>query len=728
MKPLKKIISRYMNLVTLILITVLTIIIVSFQVADAHRQAYEDAVTTLQQIEQVLKQNTAELAEISAAYQQTCLYNAEAIAYMIQDNPTVLDSVDELRRIAVLMEVDEIHIFDKTGLLYAGTHPDYYGYTFDSGEQMMFFKPMLTDPSLKLVQDITPNVAEAKLMQYSALWSPDRNFIVQVGMEPVSITKVTQKNELSYIFSLFRVNPDANYYAIDPASGEIVGSTDLDYVHKNIDTIGLRLDDIASHPKGFHAFVNGQDAFCVFRNFIVQVGMEPVSITKVTQKNELSYIFSLFRVNPDANYYAIDPASGEIVGSTDLDYVHKNIDTIGLRLDDIASHPKGFHAFVNGQDAFCVFRFIDSNYVGRILTNRVLYDWIILNTLVLLLCLVMIALVLMRAVTGYMNRFVVDDIYRINRKLHAIAAGNLDEDIDVQSSTEFSQLSSDINRMKKSLLDSSRKMSYVLSKTNMYIGVYEYDGHMPQIRFTEYVPRLLGLPPDKSKQLDFELFRESLSRLRSHPCAGDSNIFERDGRYIRVEEISENNSVFGVLIDVTEDTLKRLRIERERDYDLLTGLYNRRGLENFLDSCFCKPETFRESAFVMIDADNLKVINDTYGHECGDAYLRQLASLLADFAPGHSTAARLGGDEFVLFLYRYQTKAALSDAVSALAELQNNSRACLRDDLYVPLGFSFGCCLTADRADYHALLKEADENMYTNKKSRKSGMPSGQKS
>ncbi|MDE6921181.1 MAG: diguanylate cyclase [Lachnospiraceae bacterium] len=637
MKPLKKIISRYMNLVTLILITVLTIIIVSFQVADAHRQAYEDAVTTLQQIEQVLKQNTAELAEISAAYQQTCLYNAEAIAYMIQDNPTVLDSVDELRRIAVLMEVDEIHIFDKTGLLYAGTHPDYYGYTFDSGEQMMFFKPMLTDPSLKLVQDITPNVAEAKLMQYSALWSPDRNFIVQVGMEPVSITKVTQKNELSYIFSLFRVNPDANYYAIDPASGEIVGSTDLDYVHKNIDTIGLRLDDIASHPKGFHAFVNGQDAFCVFR-------------------------------------------------------------------------------------------FIDSNYVGRILTNRVLYDWIILNTLVLLLCLVMIALVLMRAVTGYMNRFVVDDIYRINRKLHAIAAGNLDEDIDVQSSTEFSQLSSDINRMKKSLLDSSRKMSYVLSKTNMYIGVYEYDGHMPQIRFTEYVPRLLGLPPDKSKQLDFELFRESLSRLRSHPCAGDSNIFERDGRYIRVEEISENNSVFGVLIDVTEDTLKRLRIERERDYDLLTGLYNRRGLENFLDSCFCKPETFRESAFVMIDADNLKVINDTYGHECGDAYLRQLASLLADFAPGHSTAARLGGDEFVLFLYRYQTKAALSDAVSALAELQNNSRACLRDDLYVPLGFSFGCCLTADRADYHALLKEADENMYTNKKSRKSGMPSGQKS
>ena len=40
----------------------------------------------------------------------------------------------------------------------------------------------------------------------------------------------------------------------------------------------------------------------------------------------------------------------------------------------------------------------------------------------------------------------------------------------------------------------------------------------------------------------------------------------------------------------------------------------------------------------------------------------------------------------------------------ALEELQNNSRARLNDELYVPLGFSFGCCLTEDQTDYHALL------------------------
>lgn len=46
---------------------------------------------------------------------------------------------------------------------------------------MRFFAPMLTDKSLKLVQEVTPNTAEGKMMQYSALWSKDRHFIVQVG-------------------------------------------------------------------------------------------------------------------------------------------------------------------------------------------------------------------------------------------------------------------------------------------------------------------------------------------------------------------------------------------------------------------------------------------------------------------------------------------------------------------------------------------------------------------
>ena len=167
-----------MRIVTFLLMVVLLVIILYFQIANERQQAYLQATETFYQIEQVLKENTEELTDIKQVYRETCLHNAEVIAYIIEDNPSVLNSVEELKKIATMVEVDEIHIFDKTGRIFSGTHPLYYNYTFDSGEQIGFFKPMLNDKSLRLVQDIVPNTAETKMMQYSALWSHDGKFIV----------------------------------------------------------------------------------------------------------------------------------------------------------------------------------------------------------------------------------------------------------------------------------------------------------------------------------------------------------------------------------------------------------------------------------------------------------------------------------------------------------------------------------------------------------------------
>ena len=255
METLEKIISRYMRQVTCFLVIIILAIIVYIQITNEHRHAYESAVRTFYQIEQVLNQNQEELEEIQKSYSETCLHNAEAIAYMIEKEPSMLGSIAKLKNIAELMEVDEIHIFDKTGRIYAGTHPQYYDFTFDSGDQMRFFKPMLNDKSLKLVQEITPNTAEAKMMQYSALWSKNEEFIVQIGMEPVNVMKASAKNELSFLFSLFRVNLEAGYYAIDSQSGEIVGSTDLTLVGKNLSQLGFTLDSLPDYESGRHGAV-----------------------------------------------------------------------------------------------------------------------------------------------------------------------------------------------------------------------------------------------------------------------------------------------------------------------------------------------------------------------------------------------------------------------------------------------------------------------------------------
>lgn len=346
-----------MRIITLIMVVVVLFIVVGIQMFIEQRRANENAMQTLYQMEQVLAQNQKELTRIENEYRHTCLHNAEAIAYIVEKNPSLRDAAntEELREIAEFMEVDEIHIFDETGHIYAGTNPEYFGLSMDDGEQISFFKPLLSFKTLKLVQDITPNTAEEKMMQYSALWSKSREFILQVGMEPVHVMEAAEKNRLSYIFSLFRVDTQGDYYAIDVESGEIVGTTKTENVGRNVTQIG------------------------------------------------------------------IDPA-------------------------DINTKMDGFYARINGVHSYCVFEQVGANYIGYVVASSVLYERIPNTAVIITLCLILIAFMLVKAVTWYMNKYVVGGIYTINEKLRSLAKGNRDEVVNVDSSVEFSELSGYINR------------------------------------------------------------------------------------------------------------------------------------------------------------------------------------------------------------------------------------------------------------------------------------------
>lgn len=630
MNTLKKIISRYMFQITLCLVSVILLFVLLIQIVTDQRRVYENAMETLQQIEQVLEENQKELLEIQKEYRQTCLHNVEVIARIIEREPEVKNDVEALKKIAVSVEVDEIHIFDKTGRIISGTHPKYYDLTFDSGEQMRFFKPMLKDKSLKLVQDISPNTAEKKLMQYSALWSGNKEFIIQVGMEPVSVAKVTKKNEISYIFSLFRVNPEACYYAIDAKTGKITGST----VSKNIGK-------------------------------------------KLTQ--------------------------------------------VGFKRKALERSGSGFYTTVNGQKSFCVFKKIDSNYVGQVVSARSLYQRIPMEIITLFICLAVVSIVLINAVTGHMNKYVVDEIHVVNKKLQAISYGNLDEAIDIRSSAELSALSGYINRMVKSLLNNNKKMSYVLSKTGLYIGVYEYNQNMDRVRFTEYIPQIFCLDTEAMEELalDVNQFKKFMNELHREPVPDEQGVYRVKEKYIKLGETVDNGDVFGVAIDVTETVKKRREIETERDIDSLTGLYNRRGLDMRIGELFDKPDKRSHSAIIMIDADGLKSVNDTYGHEIGDIYIKKIAEIVGHFGTKNSVASRQGGDEFVLYLYGYDSEKELMKTVETLETMQDNSILDIGNNQKIPVRFSFGYSLVKENKNYHRLLKEADEMMYQNKQMRR---------
>lgn len=123
-------------------------------------------------------------------------------------------------------------------------------------------------------------------------------------------------------------------------------------------------------------------------------------------------------------------------------------------------------------------------------------------------------------------------------------------------------------------------------------------------------------------------------------------------------------------------------------------------------------------AAVMVDADGLKMVNDTYGHENGDEYLKKIAEMLKQEAGENCILCRQGGDEFTLFYYKYE-KEALIQKIEALKALQSGQKAWLRDGLTVDLRFSMGSSMAYGAVDYDKMYREADEKMYEDKRMRK---------
>jgi len=630
MITLKKRISHYMYLITCILVVLILLILLCIQVLTEQNRAYHDATRTIQQIESLLLENQKEATEAEEEYRQTCIHNAEIMTRIIGNSPDILNDSEELKQIATSLEVDEIHIFNTDGYIFAGTHPQYYGLTFDSGEQITFFKPMLEDKSLQLVQDIMPNTAEGKPMQYSAVWTEDGKYIVQVGMEPIHVLKATEKNELSHIFSHFRVNPNADYYAINKESRVIIGSTNLNMVGLSAESIGIKISQMQKHKKGFHAKLNDTWFFCVFEQ------------------------------------------SG-------------------------------------------------NNYTGRVIPTKNLYQRIPATLFFLSLSLIVVAFVLAQTVIIYMNNFVVKKIEELNRKLKSVANGNSEEVFDVDGSVEFVRLNRYIKLMVKNLVDSNKKMSYALSKTNMHIGIYEYGNHRKKLQYTEYIPIIFSLTKEQMEYYSNEPteFQDFLSHIKENPINSDEDIYKYGERYIRLEEIESGDEIFGVAMDVTSQTIKRMKIEEERDIDTLTGLYNRRGLDNRLAQLFSNPDKLGYSALFMIDADGLKGINDTYGHEKGDLYLKKIGESISSVDAKYKIASRQGGDEFVLFLYGYENEEELATAIQAVENIRDNRLVAIDHEIRIPMRFSLGYCIIEDDFDYLALLKIADERMYQNKLERR---------
>ncbi|MFB7305060.1 MULTISPECIES: sensor domain-containing diguanylate cyclase [Bacillaceae] len=196
---------------------------------------------------------------------------------------------------------------------------------------------------------------------------------------------------------------------------------------------------------------------------------------------------------------------------------------------------------------------------------------------------------------------------------------------------------------------------------------------------------------------------------------------DKDGKYRWFEEyatpIYENRklvAIQGVLRTIDEKIELQEKLQYQLYHDILTGIYNRGHFE--LNFAKYNEEINVPMAIILCDLDELKYINDNFGHKEGDVLIRETAGLLDKFSSDFITVARIGGDEFVLIVAE-KTKKEIEQLINDISiEINKHNTSVNNIMIKLSVGYAYTTNSIGQMTD---LLTQADKNMYKNKIERK---------
>jgi two-component system, cell cycle response regulator len=161
-------------------------------------------------------------------------------------------------------------------------------------------------------------------------------------------------------------------------------------------------------------------------------------------------------------------------------------------------------------------------------------------------------------------------------------------------------------------------------------------------------------------------------------------------------------------------------LEYQTQVDSLTGLFNRRAFENKMNEEFERSKRYHNPLSVLIlDIDNFKMINDTYGHHGGDAALVKISETLRERTRQSDFPSRYGGEEFVLVLPETDQENAVQVANKVHEAIRSHSYGTTARPFLLTV--SIGVSSTSARfySDWRELIADADQALYSAKNSGK---------
>jgi diguanylate cyclase (GGDEF)-like protein/PAS domain S-box-containing protein len=249
--------------------------------------------------------------------------------------------------------------------------------------------------------------------------------------------------------------------------------------------------------------------------------------------------------------------------------------------------------------------------------------------------------------------------------------------------------------------------------------IYGFESPLELMASLRDISRQLYVDPQRRE----EFMR--IIKARGSVTGFESQVYRKNGDVIWISEnarlvLSEEGQPLGyegTVEDITERRLYQTRIERQANYDTLTGLANRSLLQDRLEQALLTATSYgTRIAVAFVDLDRFKYINDSLGHHVGDELLKAVAARIQSCVRECDTVARLGGDEFVLLLNGHNgTETVRTMMESMLAAV---SQPWIIEQGEFHPSCSIGIAIhPEDGEDARTLLKHADSAMYRAKDS-----------
>jgi diguanylate cyclase (GGDEF)-like protein len=338
------------------------------------------------------------------------------------------------------------------------------------------------------------------------------------------------------------------------------------------------------------------------------------------------------------------------------------------------------------------------------------------------------SLILIGIVTYLLGRSIVHTLRRFADAANAIAFGRFGERVDVRGSDEFAELGNAFNRMASQLelrlVELETERSRVRDATARF-GEALVATHDPAQLVRIVVESAVeatgaaggvvlgphgelaraGDPNAGSERLAFPL-RVGTSDFGSLVIASEN--FEAD----QVETVA---SLAAQVVVALENARLHRMVERQAMVDSLTGLANRRSLEESLRSELARAARFADTVCVVLaDLDDFKQVNDRYGHAAGDEVLKAFAVALHKTVRESDVAGRWGGEEFALVLPGTDAAGGARLAERARAAIEARNVKMPNGDL-CSVTASFGVAAYPESRELGEILAAADSALYAAK-------------